>query len=34
MPDSHACTYDFIKEGKKELQTQNPVISSNKMDYI
>jgi len=33
-PEKHECTYDFKKEGKKELEKNNPVVTGEKISKI
>ena len=34
LAESHNCTYDFIKEGKKKLEEKNPVVIKPKIIKI
>jgi len=34
MPEKHRCDYKFKEEGKKQLEKQNPVVCSCKIDKI
>ncbi len=34
MPETHICSFDFQKKGKEHLQSQNPIITSDKIDKI
>ena len=34
IPEKHRCDYKFKEEGKKQLEKQNPVVSSCKIDKI
>lgn len=33
-PEKHDCTYDFKKEGKKEIEKNNPVVTGEKISKI
>ena len=34
LPEDHACTYDFKKAGKTELENSMPKVDGNKLDKI
>ena len=34
LPESHACTYDFVVEGKKTLAQLNPNCASDKIERL
>jgi len=34
MPESHSCTYDWIKDAKVKLIKENPIIENSKLDII
>ena len=34
LPETHACSHDFMKEGKTLLEKQNPRITAIKLDKI
>jgi len=33
-PDKHSCKFDFMEEGKKKLEKDNPVVSGEKIQKI
>ena len=34
VPEIHACTFDYFKHSKQQLEKSNPVIVSKKIDKI
>jgi hypothetical protein len=34
MPEDHKCTFDFINEGRTQLEKANPIVISDKLNKI
>lgn len=34
LPETHACTFDYKKEGKEQLAKSNPVVLASKITKI